>query len=1211
MAAGEHLAHPGEILIDDATLVALGDGALVSEQRLDPHSGACFTLLHTLSPFPEPHPWEPVTLSADALRPWVPHAIWERETADLGAFLTELRQVVALFLHFGGIDFDTDDDAGTRLDVLIRRVQVVLAELGGTLLQLTVGDKGAYLYAAFGAPMAHEDDARRAARAALNLHAIAADLGLPPFQIGLSQGVVRTGAYGGPTRQTYGALGDEVNVAARLMQHAAPGTTLATERVRSLTSDSVLWESLSPLLLKGKVATIPVSRLQARHRDTTALQRLANGGRTLIGRRVEIAQLEAALEAHVAKQAGRTIVLEGEAGIGKSQLALATLAAAHRSSIRALVGAGDAIEQHTPAFAWRAIVSQLVGLDGLPDDLAVRRAQLLAHLRTAGEPETLVPLLNPILALGFDETDDTISLTGGARVENMRALLLRLLHRAAASAPLLLLLEDIHWLDPTSWDMLAGVAQELPVLLVLTTRPPGNQPHVAARQLRELKAALRIRLGPLTASELDTLLCERLGCDAIAPDVAMQIFERTAGNPYFSVELAATLQERGVVQFQAGVCDFTPGGKAAAAVFPDSIQGVIGYRIDQLAPAPQLTIKVASVFGRVFATRALCSVHPAGVKAQQLEIHLADVARLNLAVLETIEPEPTYMFCHIIAQEVAYSLLPTAMQRALHGAVARWFEVTHAKDTSLYAHLLAYHWQRAGYTVRAVGYLEQAGAQALRNGSYREAKELLEQAEALDGAMNSDPRAIGAEGHPARLHRLVRRGRMLGEACFGLGEPTVARPYLRQALERAGQSLPASSAGQLFGSAVQLARQATRWPLSDREPLAGGTRDPLLDELVALYEIHARICFINNEAIPSLYLALTSLDLAEQNGQAMVRARAYAGANALFTALRLPRVAAHYRDRADALAMLPELEAIRGYLGMVQGMTEVGQARWGQGIAHLTEGITTSERRRDWRTWGDSVVMLGLAYYYLGQFARAEELFCQLEALGAQRGTLEATAYGRNGQGMVMLRQGRMEAAALQLEQAATLYAQTNDLQMGKFMNQGLRAALFARQGRWHEAEHLANEVAQATGLLPQLLHIGIDGLLGWAEVALQLLAQEPTSRARRHSAWSACVALRRYGQIFPIGRPAAWRFTGYLLLQQGRGAAALGAWRQSLETARHLAMPYDEGLAHAELGLHLPPTEPLRQEHLVRAITLLSHIDAQADLERVIRLARVGHHQT
>ena len=170
------------------------------------------------------------------LRPWLLPAVYERHQAGLGDFLTELRPVVALFLRFGGIDYDGDPDAGTQArHASSAACSRSLARYDGTLLQLTIGDKGSYLYAAFGAPTAHEDDARRAAHAALELRwrCLTSWTFSQPLQIGISRGVLRVGACGSRTRRTYGAMGDEVNLAARLMSRAAPGEVLISGRVQA------------------------------------------------------------------------------------------------------------------------------------------------------------------------------------------------------------------------------------------------------------------------------------------------------------------------------------------------------------------------------------------------------------------------------------------------------------------------------------------------------------------------------------------------------------------------------------------------------------------------------------------------------------------------------------------------------------------------------------------------------------------------------------------------------------------------------------------------------------------------------------------------------------------------------------------------------------------------------------------------------------------
>src|SRR5689334_23762092 len=184
-------------------------------------------------------------LQSEMVRPWLLPAVYDRHQAGLGDFLAELRPAVALFLRFTGIDYDGDVDAPARLDVFIRRVQAILARYDGTLLQLTIGDKGSYLYAAFGAPISHEDDVVRAAHTGLALLALPAALDfLQPLQIGISRGVLCVGAYGSVTRKTYGALGDEVNLAARLMGRAAPGEALVSGRVRSALADDFALEPL-------------------------------------------------------------------------------------------------------------------------------------------------------------------------------------------------------------------------------------------------------------------------------------------------------------------------------------------------------------------------------------------------------------------------------------------------------------------------------------------------------------------------------------------------------------------------------------------------------------------------------------------------------------------------------------------------------------------------------------------------------------------------------------------------------------------------------------------------------------------------------------------------------------------------------------------------------------------------------------------------------
>lgn len=208
-------------------------------------------------------PWpaiQPESLAPAAGRPWLLRPVYERIYDGKSGFLAELRPVAALFLRFGGIDYDGDEQAGANLDRFVRWVQMVLARYDGSLLQVTIGDKGSYLYMVVGAPVAHEDDPKRAVAAALDLHMPPADLEfIRDVQIGVAYGDMRTGSYGSPSQHTYGVQGDKANLAARLMQEASGGI-LCDVAVAQAAQVNLRFEALPPIKVKGKAQAVPIYR---------------------------------------------------------------------------------------------------------------------------------------------------------------------------------------------------------------------------------------------------------------------------------------------------------------------------------------------------------------------------------------------------------------------------------------------------------------------------------------------------------------------------------------------------------------------------------------------------------------------------------------------------------------------------------------------------------------------------------------------------------------------------------------------------------------------------------------------------------------------------------------------------------------------------------------------------------------------------------------
>lgn len=320
VAAVEHLAHRADVMLSPECVRGLGESALIVEWRADAE-GVHFPVIGGLMEPVSPAPWPslaPGTPRAEQLRPWLLPDVYARIHSGQGELLPELRPAVALFLRFDGIAYQDDPLAEDKLDRYIRWVQHVLAHYGGTLIQLSSGDKGSYLYVAFGAPTAHEDDARRAVMAALELRAPPSELSfIRTSQLGIASGTMRAGAYGGTTRRTYGALGDSVNLAARLMMAAAPGEVLVSRRVQQAVVDLFAWAELPALHVKGKRTAVPVARLIGARPVPAATLGYAG---PLIGRADQLAQLQQAITPIFAGQCAGMVYVYGEAGMGKSRL---------------------------------------------------------------------------------------------------------------------------------------------------------------------------------------------------------------------------------------------------------------------------------------------------------------------------------------------------------------------------------------------------------------------------------------------------------------------------------------------------------------------------------------------------------------------------------------------------------------------------------------------------------------------------------------------------------------------------------------------------------------------------------------------------------------------------------------------------------------------------------------------------------------------------
>jgi class 3 adenylate cyclase/tetratricopeptide (TPR) repeat protein len=708
LAEAEHHAQKGELVLDPKAAEALTGMATFEPIPMGEATVKCARLIELQAPV-NPAPWPdlpPHCLSEDQARPWLLPTVFQRISQGLGVFLAELRPAVALFLRFTGIHYDSDSHAGTKLDRFIRDVQAVLARYDGNLIQLTIGDKGSYLFAAFGAPVAHEDDIQRAASAALELRELGKHFDfLAPLQIGLSSGFMRTGAYGGSMQRTYGVIGDSTNLAARLMQAAAPGQILAARRVYYAAARGFEWREVGEIALKGKSRPIAVRELVRinhgayRHHDQLY-------SFPIVGRRKELDLLrEKCILAR--KGHGQIVAISAEAGMGKSRLLAESLRQAEARRFVRFSGECLSYGANTAYHVWERIWRDFFAVDaGWPPEEVSWHLQTLLSKVSADLPSR-APLLGAVLHIPLPENELTLSLDAKVRKSSLEALLVDCVRARASQSPLLIVLEDCHWIDPLSRDLLDAISRavaNLPVIILLTYRPPERE-RVNEPIFQRLPHFLEIALSefsPAEAAQLIHLKLQQLfGQTVQVPhEFVQRVVDRSEGNPFYIEELISYLYDRGV--------SLNDHEALERLEFPTSLHSLVLSRIDQIQDNQKTALKVASVIGRLFEAAMLWGVYPDLGPAPRVKADLEAISRAELIVQEAPEPKLAYLFKHVITQEVAYESLPFATRSLLHEQIGGYIERLGAGAGS-YLDLLAYHYGRSENLSKKREYLLRAG----------------------------------------------------------------------------------------------------------------------------------------------------------------------------------------------------------------------------------------------------------------------------------------------------------------------------------------------------------------------------------------------------------------------------------------------------------------------------------------------------------------------
>jgi class 3 adenylate cyclase/tetratricopeptide (TPR) repeat protein len=1157
----------------------------------------------------------------NSLRPYIPGAIINRLTAGQGSWIAELRRVTVLFINLPDLDQETDLESAQNIARLIQRS---VYHYEGSINKINVDDKGITIVAALGLPpFSHEDDPARGVQAALMIRKELSILKVPSF-IGIATGRIFCGSVGNDSRREYTIIGNAVNLSARLMAAASKQDELIAKYIIPILCDRLTHDSakevvefapLPPQLVKGRTEPVEVFH------PLESKKSIVRSKTELIGRQGEKTLIAAALQELSRGAPHQTLVLQGEAGIGKSRLFEDLIRQAETLDVKMFVGNGDPIEKSTPYHAWRPIFNRIFDIEELlarsdfAEEVNVAIEDQVLRKLTVIDPDLAryAPLVDVVLPIAIPDNELTSAMSGEIRGGNVRELLVRVLVYEAGQAPLLVVMEDLHWFDSASWALLVDVQQKVrPLFLALNTRPLADPLPVQFKQILDTPGARLLKLEAMMLDDVEALVCQRLGVRSVPPMMSRLIREKSEGHPFFAEELAYALRESGILMIENQECRVhTRFQNFEDLVLPDTLQAAITNRIDSLNPSQQLTLKVASVIGRIFAFRLLEAIHPIEADRSALPDYMATLTRLSLTLIESEAPDLAYIFKHAVTQEVAYNLMLFSQRRQLHQAVAEWIEHNNEKNIEAYYALLAHHWSQAAETsearvddhalLKAIEYLDKAGEQAMQNYANQEVIQFFTQALALD------EKQPGPEAGQVAQNRRIRRARWhsrIGLAHYGLGSLPDCERHVREALHLLGFPVPKSRAQFGLSLVPQIIRQVSHrfFPKWHIGTLKGQERDVAL-EVSHLYELMGRIYFYSQETLPIMYCILSFVNTAEKAGPSAELASSYAGMAVLAGFAQLHSLAQTYVDRALAIAEEVNEPSNLITVRVVTSVYQIAVGKWDAIRSRAEKAKALCEQLGDYRQWGDSTVVLAESALISGDIQYALNLQDYLLEDARRRHNPLQQCWGLFGVAANNIRLGNEAMAIPMLEEALQILQEIPNFASSINVN-GQLALAHLRLGQTEQASAYAGKVIDlASDISPTVYSMGI-GFAAVAQVFFELwekALRNPAAKAEadhlKFFSEKALKLVQSFQKVFPIGQSVTPIYQGWYEWLTGKPQVAIKTLNRGLDAALKYNMPYEEGLIRLKLASYSQENLDTRKRNLWRAVEIFERMGARNEL--------------
>lgn len=644
------------------------------------------------------------------------------------------------------------------------------------------------LMALFGAPIAHENNAERALHAALDMQSGLAEINQDlqkrsgfalQMHIGLHSGTVVVGSVGSNMLMDYTAIGDTVNLAQRLEEAAGGGMILVSQAVYRQTQRLFDFDAPITYQLKGFPEALPGYRLIGKKAKPGSVRGLEGLRAPMIGREAELRQLLAAVERLKSERQGTFALIRGEAGLGKSRLVAELKASMDRQAVQVYQGQSLTYRRSVAYWIFQDALRDLLGLT--PDmSTSQLRTQLSKCARSllGRRASEMLPYLEQLFSLrpSDPQTAERLELLDANQLRQQIFIAVReLLAAQAGQQPLLLVLDDLHWADDASLDLLLfllDTVRDQPLMICGISRPfeAGLLAQLEERAERRFSDHyLDISLKSLPPNQSEQLFFELLSIPELPLSLREQIIQRAAGVPFYLEEILRMLIDNDLIYFEAGHWRLRPGADISNLGVPDNLQALILARFDHLPPEDRRVLQVASVIGREFNPAILARI--LDMDDTRLRLVLGRLLERAFLVINPGGKDDEYAFRHVLTSDAIYSTLLRRDRGELHGRVGEALEHFHADRLNEYVYLLARHYTWSPRMDRALHYLVLAGRKAGRDYLNAQAREYYQQ------ALELLPRVAHDRFQALQIHM------GLGDVLVFVGEYEQAREQYRSAQE--------------------------------------------------------------------------------------------------------------------------------------------------------------------------------------------------------------------------------------------------------------------------------------------------------------------------------------------------------------------------------------------------------------------------------------------